>query len=103
MIFRLASRIRSLFRLRCLFLVCGLLRRGPARGGAFPEGLGFQLHLVEAIVVIRIFLQVGQCDLCRGQRIVTRDVGLRVTQPVFQLHVHASTELIHVEGHPIDA
>src|SRR5690349_24977531 len=68
-----------------------------------PLALGFVLHPREALVVVRELLHVSQRDLSRDDRIVVRDVRLRVVRPVLELDVHPGAELLEVEAAPVHA
>jgi hypothetical protein len=48
---------------------------------------------------------MGECDLSGEERVVARDVGLRIACSMLKLDIHAGPELLDVEGarSPVDA
>src|SRR5262249_35181476 len=61
------------------------------------------LHPLEPFVIVRELLHVRKRDLAGEDRVVMRDVGLRVVGAVLEFDVHAGAELVDVEAIPVDA
>src|SRR5437763_1577681 len=76
--------------------------RRPLRDTALA--LRLLLHPFEPDVVVRKLVQVGERDLAGDERVVVGDVGEEVVEPVLELDLHASPELVDVEwrARPVD-
>src|SRR6266516_2311048 len=66
--------------------------------------LGLFLHPLEPGVVVGEFVQVGERDLARHDRIVISHVRSRIMETMLQFDIHAFPELLEIEGRrvPID-
>ena len=54
-------------------------------------------HLAQPGVVVGKLIEVSEGDLAGENRVVVSDVRGGVVEAVFELHVHAGTELLNIE------